>query len=422
MLSLLACMGMTEGSWLRRNRAWCPVCLRSWAESQPVRLYSPLLWSIRLVTICPVHLVPLVQLCPACKRASKPLAGITAPGYCGICGAPLWSEDAPQQSLDFQAIVDDYQKWCAEEMSKIVAAIPSFTVPTNRDSLAHVLSERFSNRLYGGTDLAAEAHCSRRSIALWSRGQALPRVETLFRFAFNLHAAPIELLREVSANPDQSGQGESAGVAQTSTGLMSGTGRTLPPKPRKASPARQLERQNRGNALKRALGARTPPTLLDVARRLGIRSSSALRRIDPAGCNALREKRESWEAVQRSRVKRVFETALQLPRLPSFKNFCVRMHIPITVVQNHFPELRKAYILRFRALKQIQRVGKAKLFQTKVGNAVRAIWERGEYPSAGRVVEQDRRLRSGGWDQIQSAITKTLESAQRVYLTANKAK
>jgi hypothetical protein len=52
-LTLSQFAGVSSFSWLRRRRAWCPRCLSIQAEADPDDIYEPLLWSIRLVSVCP---------------------------------------------------------------------------------------------------------------------------------------------------------------------------------------------------------------------------------------------------------------------------------------------------------------------------------------------------------------------------------
>lgn len=43
----------------RTTEAWCPSCLEQW-RTEGVSVYSPLLWAVRVVEVCPAHAFPLV--------------------------------------------------------------------------------------------------------------------------------------------------------------------------------------------------------------------------------------------------------------------------------------------------------------------------------------------------------------------------
>lgn len=75
------------GSDAARNlRAWCPACFHEWRTSnQP--LYEPLLWSLSIVTICPIHHKLLQLRCPHCQKSQLPLTARTLVARCSQCFA-----------------------------------------------------------------------------------------------------------------------------------------------------------------------------------------------------------------------------------------------------------------------------------------------------------------------------------------------
>jgi hypothetical protein len=73
-----------QGGVSRDTRVWCPRCFVDWRNDDAV-IYEPLLWSIGIVTLCPRHLIPLVEECPHCHSRSKPLAVFSRPGLCSHC-------------------------------------------------------------------------------------------------------------------------------------------------------------------------------------------------------------------------------------------------------------------------------------------------------------------------------------------------
>ena len=72
-LTLLPFEGVfSSGRLFRRTRAWCAACYDDWKRYGDI-VYEPLLWTIRLVTICPRHGQPLEEVCPHCGDRMKPL-------------------------------------------------------------------------------------------------------------------------------------------------------------------------------------------------------------------------------------------------------------------------------------------------------------------------------------------------------------
>ncbi|MEB2363141.1 MAG: TniQ family protein [Bryobacterales bacterium] len=65
---------LTMGTWrqvisgvdlVRRRRAWCPLCLEDWRDSNQ-QVYEPLLWALKEVSVCPTHACLLADRCPHC--------------------------------------------------------------------------------------------------------------------------------------------------------------------------------------------------------------------------------------------------------------------------------------------------------------------------------------------------------------------
>jgi TniQ len=196
-LTLSQFAGVSSFSWLRRRRAWCPHCLSVQVETEPDDLYEPLLWSIRLVSVCPLHTLPLVEICPDCKASTRPFDGLAAPGYCGSCGSPLWIARSAEMALSAPKGTTLYQLWCSVHAALLLEASNEFVIPLLPSSIGRVLAATFGSMMEQSRNAAAHAAgCSKRSSYLWAKGLALPRIETLFRLCFNLGLSPLDLFRK----------------------------------------------------------------------------------------------------------------------------------------------------------------------------------------------------------------------------------
>jgi hypothetical protein len=72
---------------LRRSKSWCPFCYREWYESG-IQIYEPLVWMLKVVTVCTRHNCYLNTQCvnQKCKRHLSVLTPRARPGYCDYCG------------------------------------------------------------------------------------------------------------------------------------------------------------------------------------------------------------------------------------------------------------------------------------------------------------------------------------------------
>ncbi len=66
---------------LRTERAWCPDCLDLWRDGGSV-LYTPLLWMMRAVRLCPTHGTAMMTVCPNvwCRQKRPGLSRIRSKG------------------------------------------------------------------------------------------------------------------------------------------------------------------------------------------------------------------------------------------------------------------------------------------------------------------------------------------------------
>jgi TniQ protein len=69
---------------LRQRRAWCPACFSQW-RNEGLTIYEPLLWTLQIVKICPIHHCSLVEVCPCCGQENKLLNNKSRAGYCSYC-------------------------------------------------------------------------------------------------------------------------------------------------------------------------------------------------------------------------------------------------------------------------------------------------------------------------------------------------
>ena len=119
-LTLLPFEGVfSKGRIFRRTRAWCSACYAHW-RCTGATVYEPLLWTMRLVTICPRHSQPLDEVCPNCGERMKPLGAYARPGHCSKCLQWLAAEDTsvaptpPAQKSDADAV------WRAQALGELV--------------------------------------------------------------------------------------------------------------------------------------------------------------------------------------------------------------------------------------------------------------------------------------------------------------
>src|SRR5262249_48949415 len=91
---------LTPRALTHASQWWCPQCLDDWSATGQV-VYWPLLWSLRAVSVCPIHGIALEGQCSGCGAA---VASLSARGRIGVCPkCKLWLGYAGRPGGDGQA-------------------------------------------------------------------------------------------------------------------------------------------------------------------------------------------------------------------------------------------------------------------------------------------------------------------------------
>jgi transcriptional regulator with XRE-family HTH domain len=237
---------------LRATQAWCPDCLGEWRRNNSC-LYIPLLWSLKAVTVCPRHRVRLSTHCPheGCLRALPLLSLNSRPGCCSYCGHQLDSDpgslkvnnEASENGDDLEC-----QCWKAKAIGELIEAAPSLSVPPHRAKLASSITQ-CSDQLAEGSLrlLARRLGIAHSAILAWQQQVTIPFLETLLQLSYGLGISPRLLV--IEADEDYS--------------------KITSIKPAKRSKRKPIGDDELRKELEACLLEEPPPSLKEVATRLG---------------------------------------------------------------------------------------------------------------------------------------------------------
>jgi hypothetical protein len=185
LLTLSALEGIiSHPNTFRTTEAWCPGCLEQW-RTAGVPVYSPLLWAIRIVTVCPVHSHPLVDRCPHCHSQFAPLKARAWLGHCSVCAKWLGFGDLPTTKITPDN--EQYDLWVATAVGQVLAAMPDMQrvdlLATLRANLQRCLNQtEGATKQYLAT-LAGAAPCAFNA---WVSGRIKPTLDHLCRLSYQL--------------------------------------------------------------------------------------------------------------------------------------------------------------------------------------------------------------------------------------------
>lgn len=273
---------------LRKTAAWCPACLEQWRVTGRT-IYSPLLWSISAVVVCPVHSSPLIEHCPHCHSRFTPLRANARSGHCSICLHWLGRSDSvsPQGSLD--------ERELNVGVARSVGQVLAMKADLRQDFVPTTLSrhlERCLNQTKGATmHYLSELAGSRYDVVSgWISGQLKPRLDQICRLSYRLSMPLTMLFLEIP--PDWSGPEVAPRPSRNRRSLSFGTEAEI----------REI--------LKAALSEYPPPSVAEVARRMKFPSPETLRYREPDLCRKIAKRRREFPIRMRDR-KPLFKDSAQ---------------------------------------------------------------------------------------------------------------
>lgn len=320
----------------RTTEAWCPSCLAQW-RTEGFPIYSPLLWAIRVVAVCPVHTCPLVERCPHCHSGFTPLRAGARPGFCSICSQWLGSLDLPlsKDSLDEQP----YRLWSSTAVGQVLAAMPGL----HRIEL-HVELIRNLQRCLDQSESATRGYLARLAGAAgcafnhWVSGRLQPTLHHLCRLSYQLNLPLLALFTGVPA--------QWRGPARLRAPVVPRSGTCW------AQPA--IERNELRGVLIECLSEEPPPSVAEIARRLKFHSDDTLRFREPDLCRQIAaRRRDSGTTVNSARpifknseayrLEKILRDHLAQERPLSLKEIASKLGYKAPhAIRERFPELCRA--------------------------------------------------------------------------------
>ena len=349
-LTLLAFADLFSESHLFRDvSAWCPICFEN-RRSHGVR-YESLLWAIAIVKFCPLHKVPLAEICPPCHRRSKPLAAHTQPGYCSRCRG--WLGDAGRPLEKFVGGSDlEREIWIAQSVGELLAAGPKLKNSPLRDHLSINISTCIDAATAGNLLAFADiTRTSRSALRGWVSGAHRahrPQIGALLRMCYEIRVPVTQLVADPA-------------VARFDIAPLRND--------------RGIQLRRRENeihlAMERALTEDPPPSVSDLARRLHFARGERLYQIDRVKAKMLAARhREGVRALQprpsraprkcaRSQMKCTLEDSLALDSpVPISEIAAQNGYANAGWIRLEFPDLCRAISQKIAHLKKTEMSGR----------------------------------------------------------------
>jgi len=268
-----------RGSLLRSNRAWCPTCFEEMSQ-EGLPIYEPLIWNIKILSICPKHGNRLRDRCHHCNSKNFVLNHKSRPGFCSKCGQWLGENvefDTIQELLELE-----WQIFIVRNLSGMLSYPQEHVSKLNRNILVgnvNTLIDHFTN---GSVKAFSEKfNIKRTTLRSWLNASKLPCLKSLFEICYMTGNSVCDLMLNPSmpiSNPRNA---------------MPMAERTTTRRPKKSDVGPEVEKHLRHTILRS--GIKSPP-MTEVARELGY-SKYLLCRHYPELCLAISENHRRFKRV-----------------------------------------------------------------------------------------------------------------------------
>jgi hypothetical protein len=281
---------------VRHSQAWCPFCYEEWNRGKAV-VYNPLIWSLEVVSICPLHNIPLHRQCPYedCNRLIPMLAPRSRVGYCPHCGRWLgrsYTGEAISAATFLDRDDEEWQQWVVAKVAELISSASQLQLPLQKDHFAKAVATYLDEVAGGNISAAARLfQVSRRTIRDWKNGVQIPQLSSLLRFCHLCGISPLQLLTESSP---------AAEYSSTSRIISAVSGR----KTRKHYRAFRFERLKCSLEAELQSDHYPPPPMSQVAKKLGYDHSFLYKHL-PDLCRAISDRFEKYRTEQCEEKKRL---------------------------------------------------------------------------------------------------------------------
>jgi AraC-like DNA-binding protein len=268
----------------RLERAWCPVCLEDQRMAR-VPIYEQLRWAHRLVRVCPNHKLSLETKCKQCSSTSSVLCGKSRPGICPRCDGWLGHYYNEFNSIFTEHTITNapFEIFIAEQIGELIAIAPRLTCAPNKEVSSISIGKCIDLFFDGNTSAFVRFFGMSKTVtSSFFEGRArYTNLELLLRIAFRVGITLKDLLNNENAltefNPSLS---------------ITAPNKRLSP------------RRKKGKLFKMLVAAaeeQPPPSLNELAERLGYSAAYELRRNSPQLCDLITANHLEYTKGQKER-------------------------------------------------------------------------------------------------------------------------
>lgn len=354
-------------------RTWCPDCLDVWRVNRAT-IYEPLLWTVGVVNVCPIHLRELESQCNSCNSQFLHFMYGPTVGHCSKCGC--WLGHSRRRGILSGETADEL--WVAKEVGVLLAAAPHSEDSLDDNVVVNLLL-CCASKLKMGLELSAQLGFQPKTLSKWKSKYRRPQL---------LHF--LQLVKRLNLSVQDVLSGNYAGLEVQFDDIN----RQRSSKSHKQA-NRKSDWSNDAKILSKALAEHPAPSLLEVAKRLYAETDvdryiARLRLHLPDLCKAISSRHTEYKKLATATC---LNTLIESDEYPPPSIHQVQKRISkmegrdvSSYLYKYFPKHLEIISARYRAYKAQQIVERNDTIREKVRHAVFTLKLQGKYPSCKKVM------------------------------------
>lgn len=179
---------------LKNYFSWCPFCFEEWSQyNKPI--YTPLMWSLQVITSCSCHQTPLSESCHHCGKQIPVLHRKIVLGYCPSCHKWLGMVNNEKSMNDLQVDDIEWNNWTNKNIGDMIAfSSQSHEIPKAENikrTINQIISYVSNNNI---TQFGRLFNIPKATIHGWAKAKTLIPIQKLLMIGYVLNVPIMDIL------------------------------------------------------------------------------------------------------------------------------------------------------------------------------------------------------------------------------------
>ena len=359
---------------LKKYQAWCPLCYEQWHQEKQ-EIYTPLIWLIEPIKICPHHHQLLLNKCPYCLKSFRQIQLKFRNGYCPKCFHWL-GYFYPKHHHNLSQAELQWQLTLINQIGNLISKIPTFTSSISSQRVATMINHYSNHISQNNLSLFLQkinSNINNKTLHKWINNSQNPTLEKLVQLCHDLDTSLLDFLQEDLENINWHEKINTINQQSFTSSYKA---------PQRLT---KIELQKIKKLLELALEIETPPSVKEIADIVNTYPANISFHF-PILTRNLINKRKDFNNKKKQEIRIILENSLLENPPPSMTEMTSRLGYKSQRSLSYlFPILCQKIASRFRNYRSTNTLEKKETLRQEIHNIAFALHHQGEKPTLEKV-------------------------------------